>query len=623
MSLDELKLRIKDAPLTEIIGRYLPLTRQGTNVLAVCPFHDDHKPSMHVNDQKKMWMCFVDNMGGDAINFVMRYKSLNYIDALKDICQQLGWNFDDYHQEGKVSPKYSMGKKVLSITTQIYRKLALSNQYDVFSDFLSKRKIESETAKTYELGFASNTNPISQYLLTISNPQDQKMALEAALELGVIKEDQYREGSHYDTFRDRIIFPIWDQFGQVIGFTTRATRDDQKAKYMNSKESFLFNKKQLLYGFHLAQSHIRERDSLILCEGNMDQLSLYSNGFENSVAIMGIALGEQAMKRVLQLTKKVLLALDNDDAGFRAMERINQQFMAHGVLPSLVDLSPHKDPDDFIQEAGPLALKERIDQAKPFIDILIAKKVPETIPQGTDQKISILKDASSLLSPLGESLIATERIIQLAKNLGLQSDPAQILKTYQQELSTQNQRPSTSPRDNDTPKKFPSAPKVEKIEYTKELSKTDQLILQEVIAHPEILTHHEFRGLLDFVDRDEVKRYVLKLSDIVYEIDEKEFSTLLLMFNSHEDVSLEIRETTGAALYRYTPNNLNDKVIDKMLLDLKKRLEIEQLRSKRESLVQSKKNETIDANREKILSEIIQVDQQLNQLKAKKNIPTL
>jgi DNA primase len=618
MSLEELKLRIKDTPITEVIGRYLPLTRQGNNTLAVCPFHDDHKPSMHVNDQKKMWMCFVDNMGGDAINFVMRYKNLDFVDALKDICDQLGWNFDDYHRESQVSPKIAMGKKILSVSAQIYRKLALSEQYKPFQDFLKNRGISAEVAKNYELGYANNTNAISQYLVTIANQADQKMALDLAKELGIIKDDQYREGSHYDTFRDRIVFPIWDQFGQVIGYTTRATNDSQKAKYMNSKESFLFNKKQLLYGFHLAKNYIRERDALIICEGNMDQIALYSNGFEHSVAIMGVALGDNSLRRILQMTKNVYLALDNDDAGLRAMERINQQFLEHGVIPKFVELGEYKDPDEFLQGEGQLALKEKIDTARTFLDYSISTKIPESIPEQTDGKLAVLKDIAGLLAPLGEDLAATERFIQVAKKLGLQSDSTRILETYRQQIKedhTHKPAQVAAPSFEAAPHE---PPQVHKVDVQQSLTKSERHLLQEVVAHPEILTHHEFSGLLDFVDRDEVKRYVLRLSEIVYEIDEKEFSSLLLLLNSRDDVDLEIKEVTGAALYRYTPSNLNEKVIDKMLEDLKLKLEIEQLRSSREVLI-NKKNQATDGNEKtNLLGEIIKIDQEINQLKNRK-----
>ena len=123
-----------------------------------------------------------------------------------------------------------------------------------------------------------------------------------------------------------------------------------------------------MYGLHLAKSSIRSKDALILCEGNMDQITLFANGFENSVAIMGTALGDPSLQRILNLTKNVFLCLDNDQAGLKASERTNVQFMEQGVLPRYIDLSPHKDPDDFIQQEGKLEFQKRMDEAKTFLD---------------------------------------------------------------------------------------------------------------------------------------------------------------------------------------------------------------------------------------------------------------
>nr|MBP9681195.1 DNA primase [Bacteriovorax sp.] len=420
MSLDELKLKIKEeVPISSVIGNYIPIKKSGSSMISLCPFHSDSKPSMHINDSKKIFKCFACDAAGDAIAFVMKYRNLDYVDALKEICQKQGINFDSYQEEKKSNPKMDMAKKILTKTAQLYRRTATTHRFSPYDEFIKKRGLNEEIAALYSLGFSPAKNSICDYLSSIPNEKERTFALSIAEELGLIKRDRHNQESHYDTFRDRIIFPIWDQFGQVIGFTSRAIREDQKAKYMNSIDSFVFNKRNILYGFHLAKNAIRDKDAVILVEGNMDQIALYNNGFQNTVAVMGIALGTHSLERLIGITKNIYLALDTDNAGFTAMERINRQLATHGVVAKYLEFSPEKDPDEFLQKQGPLAFQEKLDNALPAFDILLNKMIPEKLPEVLDRKLEILNHAFEMMSPLRSHLAATERVVSLAKRLGL------------------------------------------------------------------------------------------------------------------------------------------------------------------------------------------------------------
>ena len=345
MSLEDLKNRIKEEiPISSVIGNYLSIKRSGSAMVAVCPFHSDTKPSMNINDSKKIFKCFACGAAGDSIGFVMRYSNLDFVDALKDICSKQGINFDSYQEERKTNPKVEMAKKILTKSALLYRKVASSGQFGPYNSFIKNRGLDEETAMTFSLGFAPNKNSISDYLKSIPNPTERDFAISVALDITLIRRDKNNPEAHYDTFRDRIIFPIWDHYGQVVGFTSRAIRDDQKAKYLNSVESFVFSKTNILYGFHLAKNAIREKDAIILVEGNMDQIALYKHGFTNTVAIMGTALGASSVERILSLTKNVYLALDSDAAGFNAAERAYKQFAEKGVVAKFIEFSPRLTP---------------------------------------------------------------------------------------------------------------------------------------------------------------------------------------------------------------------------------------------------------------------------------------
>ncbi|MCF8057758.1 MAG: DNA primase [Bacteriovoracaceae bacterium] len=620
-TLDELIARIKDLPVSEVIERYVHTVRKGTQTLAVCPFHDDHSPSLTVNDQRGMWFCFVDNMGGDAIKFVMLYRKLEFMEALRDICDKLGWSFDDYHQTKKSSPKIEMGKKLLGNTMKLYRKLAETGQHKPFLDFLEKRGLSAETAKTYQLGFAPPNYTLFDYISSIKDEKDRSFALSVAEELGLIKKSTFGEKSHYDTFRDRIMFPIWDQFGQVIGFTSRSISDEQKPKYLNSLDSFLFNKKNILYGLHLAKNVIRERDQAILVEGNMDQVALYKNGFENSLAIMGVALGDSSVIKLLALSKNIVLSLDNDQPGWRAAIRINAQLMEKGVTPHFLDLGEYKDPDDFLTASGRDALAKRIEESKPFVDVQIERSFPEKIPELAERRLDLLKSVFEILSPLKNSLSATERVILYAKRLGLQSDSASIVKSYEEFLEKQNRPLGRANQQQE------SSPIVEmdfenqeisqeKVKIDRQLTAVESRLLQNLVQHPELMLREEIAELLDFVGNDEVKGYILKLRELMYEIDETEYSSVVQSLMRDDFYSAELTAVVGGALYKYQEANLDEKVSLKMIEDIKKNLQVEQLKEEKKYLKGLHGRAQTDEEQKHILAQLMQVEIKLSELKS-------
>ena len=285
-----------------------------------------------------MFKCYVDGTGGDAIDFVCKYKNLEFLDALKEICSQLGWSFDDYYEAKNQNPKTKMAINYSKKASLLYQKLGNHSepgQASQLNKFGENRKLERAILETYELGFAPRGGALLGYLHSIKDSKE-RVCSPSRSRNRPIKPSQQGKG-HYDTFRDRITFPIWDHFGKVIGFTSRAIRDDQIPKYLNSKDSQVFNKRNLLYGLHLAKPYIRSRDAVIVCEGNMDQIALYQNGFENSVAVMGTALGASSLKRLLSFTKNIYFALDNDDAGEKAAERILNDFLLEGVIPKEIE----------------------------------------------------------------------------------------------------------------------------------------------------------------------------------------------------------------------------------------------------------------------------------------------
>ncbi|MGB0452660.1 MAG: DNA primase [Bacteriovoracaceae bacterium] len=635
MSIEVLKNQIKETPISHIIGRYIDVTKKGQYFVAHCPFHNDTNPSLHINDQKGLYMCFVDQIGGDAIHFVMHYLKCSFMEALEDLCSKMGWDFESYKDKKNINPKLTLARKLLHTAAVIYNKIGTQGQAKEFKEFLSKRSLTKETVENYNLGHSPKHNVFYNYLLSIKDNSEKQKAIEIAKEIGLIKT--YNGEEWIDTFRERIMFPIQDQSGHVIGFTSRATKDYQKAKYLNSKESFVFNKKALLYGIHIAKKIIREKDRIIVTEGNMDQISIAQNGFRESVAIMGVAMSESSAKILSSYTKNVYLALDNDEAGMKAAERVNTLFTSMGILPSYVDLSPYKDPDEFVVNLGSLAFEERLTNAKKMLDLLIDLALPEKIPEVIDRKIELLEKLFEIVSPLKMDLKATERLNAAAKKLGLSLTSGQILKSYEEYLESHKRR-DYSQRSTPAPKKpaisnsseitpvYDEAPPYfeeqdhlphpdEQPSMESSLSHWDKVLLEIIITKPELFEKSEFKEILENINNSEVKQVILELKNLYFEIDEKNYEKYLLELVHKDELSSKIREGISLSLFKKDDKKLSqeDLDLDQMLkMATEDRLKKKKLELKSKHLKANNRDEA-----ETILSELIQVERSLSELKFK------
>ncbi len=620
MAYEQLKDRIKESPVSLVISHYLSLVKRGTALEAICPFHNDTKPSLKVNDAKGMYKCFACGAGGDAITFVMNFKKLEFVEALREISGVLGLPFEEQKEKRK-NPKVEMAFRVLNASMKIYRKVA-DQDPKTFTDFLDKRKLSGETVEKWQIGYAPRNNVLLNYLDSLPGA-DGQLAREVALEIKIVRYNEDRN-SHYDFFRDRVMFPIHDHGGQVRGYSGRTVLPDQPQKYMNSFESFVFDKGGILFGFFFAKNPIRQADRAILVEGNIDVITMHQFGFSETVGTMGTALSDTSVRLLSNLTKHIYLGLDSDAAGKKAMHRINADFLAHGVLPRYLTFDPHKDPDEFLVKEGRLALMERIEKAPIYLDVLILEQFPEKIPENTDVKLNILQQVFAVVSPLKEHLSATERVVNAAKSLNLRSDPATILEGYKEFLSRQKEK--LPPRD--------ERPKIAAIEENLQTeleearnlqvegvsqvlvppSKSERLVLKEILCHPEFLTHLKVDDFLATIGHDEVKRLIQWLVKIYLEIDDAEYVSIVQDELQYGGYSKSIIEIGTEALFQYG-NKYNEKVIQRMLKDYLLMLRMDQLKLKRKELVENQRTSLLQFEVDAILSEIAKLDKEILHLK--------
>ncbi|MBF0298592.1 MAG: DNA primase [Oligoflexia bacterium] len=664
VSYEEIRSRIKEIPISEIIGHYISLTRHGDNHIGKCPFHNDSRPSLSVNDKKGIYKCFACGKAGDAITFVERFCSLKFSEAIQEIGKFLGISVENIFSRGKDRDIKTLW--TLSLLKSINNFYLKNTTSKIFKDFLYDRKIAPEIAKKFSLSYAANENLIIERLteicsmgvselkkdLTKNGHDNEKISellnqnkilfklsssLKLLWEIGAIQEglkDRFNNSKHFDTFRNRIIFPIQNLNNEIVAFGSRSLDKANRAKYLNSKESFIFNKRNILYGLNFSKQKIKEKDQIILVEGYMDLITLHKCGFENSVALMGIALNEKMINTIKYLTKNVYLALDADDAGMRAMERINHDLMANSIMPKYIDFSPYKDPDDFLNKNindGSAELTKKIDNGVPFLDRMISEIIPseDKLPELTDQKLKILDQIFLLLSPLKDDLRAHERIVVAGNKLKLKSSSDHLIEIYrkfllstiakkkdQDKTRDKNEKNEKCRSINSDKRRDKSSKQQKQISDEESLTRLEKALIKELILHPECLQHGNLPEILKYVEKEDVAKLILWLKKLYYEITEAEYQTTIIGHLSRGDFNLEFKEYVSNVLFQYRPkkDKLEQKNIDKSLLDIKTIFEKKWLMKKRRSLLEEQKKCETQEEFKIVANELSTIDKGINSL---------
>lgn len=342
--------------IVDVISGYVKLQKKGGNYFGLCPFHNEKSPSFSVSSGKQMYYCFGCGAGGNVITFIMEYENYSFSEAMKMLAERAGVKLPETEFS-----KEDRARADLRATLLELNKLAANYFYyqlhqphgKIGYDYFKNRELADETVKRFGLGYANKTsNDLYQYLKS-KGYQDEILK-----HTGLVTID---ERGTYDKFWNRVMFPILDVNNRVIGFGGRVMGDGEP-KYLNSPETKVFDKSRNLYGLNFARTS-REKN-LLICEGYMDVIALHQAGFTNAVASLGTAFTPQQGALLKRYTDKVILTYDSDGAGTKAALRAIPILKEAGISVKVLNMQPHKDPDDFIKNMGADVFRERIEQAK-------------------------------------------------------------------------------------------------------------------------------------------------------------------------------------------------------------------------------------------------------------------
>ena len=376
------------ADIVSVISDYIPLKMQGKNYFGVCPFHDDHSPSMSVSKEKQLFKCFVCNKGGNVFTFVKDYENIRYIEAVKRVADKVGipLQIDSYKKEDN---KYKLEFEIMEFATKIMQNNLNSSEGNNAREYLNNRNITDSVIKDFRIGL---TLPNNHYLYDALSKKYDVKKLE---ELGLINIDGL---SGYDKFVNRIMIPITNLNGEVVGYTGRIYNGEDAAKYINTKETIIYKKGNILFNYHNAKNYIRDEKCVILVEGNMDAIRLHSSGIRNVLALMGTAITKEQIQIIKKLRVPVVLVLDSDDAGELATINVGEYLTNENIIVKVVRLNGAKDPDEYIVKNGVDAFRETVKYSVNYFDYRMNTLKNDKNLNNTEELVNYLKQVARMLS---------------------------------------------------------------------------------------------------------------------------------------------------------------------------------------------------------------------------------
>ena len=539
---------LKHADIVRVIQSYLPLVRKGKDYLAKCPFHDDTNPSMHVSPEKQIFKCFVCGTSGNAIGFVMKYEHLSFKEALKKVANICGYNdprLEGINEVKVVDPKRVPLIKCLHDLTVYYQYSLNSPEGKVGLDYFNSRHLDADLRSKFLLGYAFKDGKATCRFL-----QEKGHSLKTIEDIGIASNVN---GVYSDRNQGRAIFPIMDANGEVVGYSARRLGDGPEAKYVNSPETYLFHKSNILYNYHNAKEKAHIVGYVYVLEGFMDVYALYRIGIESCVAIMGTALSTEHIRLLRALNCEIRLCLDGDLPGQKASMEIANNLVKNGLNVRIVDnQNSTKDPDEILNQDGEMALNAYLNKLISRVDFVLNYYKNTNPLQTTEQKTQLIQEFIPILLGIRSQLELDSYINKLANITGFAPESIKnILRTAR-----------NKPQETDFKRKILDMHPERKV--LRRLFTAERELLYQMLQNPEAVAFYESKigGFYDETYRL-VANYLID-----YAKEHKEFVPRDLLA-SLENSSLEekdelINQITELYYERNHPNVCNKELLENL-----------------------------------------------------------
>lgn len=557
---DELIHKIKDSnDIVDTIGSYLPLTQKGKNFFAVCPFHDDHSPSMSISKEKQIFKCFVCGHTGNSISFVQDYLGISFVEALEVLAKNAHIDLKLDKKENDNSPYKDM-YSLYNIALSYYKNNLNSKEGEEARKYLEKRKLDKDTINYFDIGL-SLSGGLSEGL---SKKYSENLLEEAGL-----------SNNGKDVFINRIMFTIKDNEGNPAGFSGRKYDDSDAPKYVNSKETPIFKKGNILYNYYNAKNDIKKKKEIIISEGFMEVIRCHTIGIDNVVALMGTSFTKDHLAVIKKDKVDVVLNLDQDEAGKIATIQIGKLLMKEGISPTVIIFSKYKDADELIVYEGAEAFINAYEKRVNFIDFEL-----DYLKKNKDLSDSVslaeyIKESIEAINAVDDDILREIKVKELSDKYGIDSN---LIK-------------SKITNNNVTIKKEVKSVPVKKIKYDK-YAISEIRILYLMMNYPELIDYYEnYLGYLNDVNRK-------KLADAIvfYKEEHKTFdySDFICYTCVREDLNVTLKSVCS---YPQSENYTKEELEDYIMRVKEYRVQ------KQEKVLRGKLKNTIDKNEQKKIAE--------------------
>ncbi len=578
---DEVTAEVRSrADIVEVISEYLPLKKAGKNYRCLCPFHTEKTPSFMVNGDKQVFHCFGCGVGGDIFGFVMKSENLSFPQAVKVLAKKFGVPIP----QRRVSPsaKREIDRKdelykVNQLAMEYYQGLLFRREGTEALEYLRKRGIGKAVIEEHRLGYAHNSwNGLANYLI------GKKVPLKLAEELGLVIPK--KGGGWYDHFRGRIIFPIFDLGGKVLGFGGRAL-DESPPKYLNSPESVLYKKSKSLYGLHVARGFIREKGLALIVEGYLDLLTLHQFGFKYAIATLGTALTEDHIRLVKRFSDHFVTIFDSDESGAAATIRALPLLLDESISCKVVRLPGKHDPDSFLQGGHRDEFKEMLLGAIPILDFFINEVLSGTDLASADGKARATDEILPMVEKIKNRIIRESYVKKLAERLVLKEEVI---------LDTMRSLPHGGERRRE---------ELKQVIQKKMYPKTEETILQIMLHFNHLIPEIAEDGVLEDFENQKLKMIAKTLKEIYFEKGAL-FISDILAYVDDEELKSRISE------WAFLDGIFETASLEKTLRDCFRKIKMGNLKRDEEALLRRIK-EVEKEDKQDLLGELLEKRQHL------------
>lgn len=554
----------KKTDIVDIISSYIPLISRGKNYFGVCPFHDDNHPSMSVSPEKQMYKCFSCGAAGNVFKFVSDYENISFVQAVKMLADRCGIPLEIKNSSSKKTRNEEM-YQIYALAHLFYQNNINTKEGRRAREYLQKRNIDDSIIKTFELGLSLKDNTILAKLLESKNFSSQNLE-----KSGILVRKNY---TYKDLYYNRIMFPLWNTEGEVVGFSGRIYEGDDSSKYINTRETEIFKKGELLYNYHRAKQVARKLGKIIIMEGFMDVIRSYTIGLENVIATMGTAVTNKQAHLIKRMAPEVILCFDGDDAGAKATLSCIEELLKIGVTPKIVRLENNLDPDEYILKNGKEKFLEKIENPINVMDFKLRYFKNDKNLNSAEDTAHYINTMIYELSKIDDDILRELTIQKMSEETHLEVD---LLKS---ELSKKRSQ-----------KKIEKLPTIQKVDLKKKnYEKAQEYLLYYMLLDKEVIKR--YIEAKPFFPTDQYRFLALEIVHFY----EQNRDIVIADFMSRVQDNIDINKTLNQILLldlkeQYSQAEIEDYL--KTIADYNIQYEIMRLQKKiKEEVVPSKKAE--------------------------------